>query len=157
MSTDLYTSFRVLQALTRLRTADLERLNNDLKLADDSSFHDGPVRKFVVRLANVYRGSQLARALLQRKHLRHWGSHFQTWGGRARERGANSAGLGFLAINVPETTKSEDFETAYRAWEIELGIETTAAEELPVYKGPSVLALALAVYVLPSLQLWAIH
>lgn len=140
-SGDLCTSFRVLQGLTRLLTADFERLRSGLDSVSDSSSSGGSVRSSVLRMTTVYRNSQLnitAAALeVLRERSRHLLSKLEI-AEQGRVATSNEI-FSFSSRNATVTKENEDFELAYDTWETEIGVQKLAAEELSLSKSSDVL------------------
>jgi hypothetical protein len=135
MSGDLCSSFRAVQALVRLLTADLERLRSSREPVVDSSLPDGPVRACVVKMATTYRDSQLKIAAAALEALRERSQHLTSKLGMIEQErvAASSEMCGWLARDATGDPKArEECELAYRTWETELGVQKVAVEELPI-------------------------
>jgi len=134
VSNDLCTSFRALQALTRLLTSDLERLSSGLDSVVDSCYRDGAVRGFVSKMSTVYRGSQHAIATSALEALTNRSRRLILKLGETERARLAANNVGLLATNLM-TEYNEELQKAYHAWEAEVGVEKAAAEELSMFEG----------------------
>ena len=139
-SSDIHSSFRVLQVLTRLLTTDFDRLRSGSDLVAESSSRGGSVRRWVARMATVYRKSQMKIVAAALEELRKRSQHLLAKLEHAeQERLAAKSENGCLARVRNQAIAPADFELAYHAWEAELGVHKVAAEELSMFAGTNVL------------------